>query len=100
MKLRVGGVYKARDGKRVRIVDYVHSNTWPYFGDNDLTYKSNGSTDLYEKISPNDIVAKWDDDKTQPANMIAEFDAFARRHGITVTVYHDTAHELKVEFRK
>lgn len=59
MRLEVGKSYESRSGEIVRIVELkANSNTYPYIGDNDISYMENGryykgnqdSRDLIEEV--------------------------------------------------
>lgn len=45
LKLRVGGVYRARNGEAVRIVRTSILPSWPFVGDTSLSYAANGQWD-------------------------------------------------------
>lgn len=101
MEIEVGKEYRTRVGEKVKILSDEGCNAkWPYVGNNGITYEIGGSH-LYNGEDHNsDLVAPWCYVNPQPANIIAELSEVAQRNGLTITVYHDTAHELKVEFRK
>ncbi|MBK1883680.1 hypothetical protein JIN85_14780 [Luteolibacter pohnpeiensis] len=58
LKLKVGGVYKSREGEEVRIVHHTVGLVYSFLGDNGQAYKENGdywfkrhSRDLIEEVT-------------------------------------------------
>ncbi len=52
MKLEVGKLYLTRDGQRVKIIRNDGGSIWPFNGDNNYTYRPDGTTSTrYDSIN-------------------------------------------------
>lgn len=62
LQLKMNGIYRDREGRRVRIIGSSGHKEWPWRGDNAFTYRDDGTQSMRGVESGVDLIAEWADE--------------------------------------
>lgn len=99
MKIEVGGVYRTREGGKVKILSVNELNEeWPFTGDNGATYTISGSHMFSGREGSQDIISEWFDTTTPPKTFLSSVEQLGLEYGMVIRYYEASDDGCTVSF--